>query len=420
METTIVSKSKSSVKIEVTINFTESMLDSEHVIQDALNSVGNLATAELLKRFDADGSDIIVKDLKLTSKGQSTQIYQTPYGETSVSRHVYQSSKGGKTYCPLEQNARILLKATPRYAEQISHKAAEMASTQVAKDMKNNHHRDIPRSYIKKLSDAVAAVVQIKEEKWSYKAPDKLEDVKTISIGLDGTCMFLSNDGYRQAMVGTVALYNSEGERLHTTYVAAEPEYGKEKFKQRLEREINHAKACYSDADVIGLADGASDNWDFLKKYVDTQVLDFYHATEYLGSIAPIISKKIAEQKQWLEDTCHNLKHKHGAASRILTEMKALTTKKVSKLLREKLNAAITYFTNHKTKMTYAKERALNHPIGSGVTEAGCKVIVKQRLCKSGMKWKEKGASFILSLRALSYSTGRWEQFWSKVNQYGF
>lgn len=304
METKIISKSRSSVKIEVTINFTESMLDSEHVIQDALNSVGNLATAELLKRFDADGSDIIVKDLKLTSKGQSTQIYQTPYGETSVSRHVYQSSKGGKTYCPLEQNARILLKATPRYAEQISHKAAEMASTQVAKDMKNNHRRDIPRSYIKKLSDAVAAVVQAKEEKWSYKTPDKLEDVKTISIGLDGTCMFLSNDGYRQAMVGTVALYDSEGERLHTTYVAAEPEYGKEKFKQRFEREINHAKACYSNADVIGLADGASDNWDFLKNHVDTQVLDFYHATEYLGSIAPIISKKVAEQKKWLEGVC--------------------------------------------------------------------------------------------------------------------
>jgi len=45
---------------------------------------------------------------------------------------------------------------------------------------------------------------------------------------------------------------------------------------------------------------------------------------------------------------------------------------------------------------------------------------VKQRLCKSGMRWKKKGAAVILSLRALLKSTGRWEQFWSKVNQYGF
>ena len=420
MEPKIISRSGSMVKIEFAVNFTDSMLESEDIIQNALNKVGNLATAELLKQFDTDGSDIIMGNLKLTSKGLSSQTYQTPYGESLVERHVYQSSKGGKTFCPLEQWARILLKATPRYAQQISHKAAEMASTQVAKDLAINHNRNIPRSYIKNISDAVGAIVQTKEEKWSYKTPDTLDDVNAISVGLDGTCMFLCDDGYRQAMVGTVALYDTDGERLHTTYVAAEPEYGKEKFKQRLDKEINHAKKCYPDVVVIGLADGASDNWEYLKNHVDRQILDFYHATEYLGDIAPIISKKASAQKEWLETTCHNLKHKHGAASRILNEMIDLGSQKITKVLKEKLNAAITYFTNHKSKMSYAKEQALNHPIGSGVTEAGCKVIVKQRMCKSGMKWKEKGASFILSLRALTYSDGRWDQFWGKINQYGF
>jgi hypothetical protein len=42
-------------------------------------------------------------------------------------------------------------------------------------------------------------------------------------------------------------------------------------------------------------------------------------------------------------------------------------------------------------------------PIGSGVTEAACKMIVKQRLCQSGMKWNEKGASIILSLRTFKF-----------------
>lgn len=420
MESKIVSSSTNQIKIEVTFSFTDSMLQSERMIQDALNDAGNLATEQLLKRFDTDGSDIFVGEVKLTSKGEVSQIYQTPYGEVVVPRHVYQSSRGGKTYCPLEQSARILLKATPRYAEQVSHKAAEMASTQVAKDMERNHHRNIPRSYVKKLSEAVASVVQMKEETWTYQTPATLEDVNAISIGLDGTCMFLCDDGYRQAMVGTIALYDSDGERLHTTYVAAEPEYGKAKFKERLDREITHVKSSYPNVTVIGLADGASDNWEYLKQHADRQTLDFYHATEYLSGIAPIISKKVSEQKVWLEYTCHRLKHKQGAASRILHEMTALESKKMTKHLKDKLSAAITYFTHHKSKMSYAKERGLNHPIGSGVTEAGCKVIVKQRLCKSGMKWKEKGASFILSLRTLSYSDGRWEQFWNKINQYGF
>jgi hypothetical protein len=69
--------------------------------------------------------------------------------------------------------------------------------------------------------------------------------------------------------------------------------------------------------------------------------------------------------------------------------------------------------------MDYAESVAINHPIGSGVTEAACKTIVKQRLGQSGMQWKDKGAGIILSLRALVHSTGRWEQFWQKINQFG-
>ncbi len=51
---------------------------------------------------------------------------------------------------------------------------------------------------------------------------------------------------------------------------------------------------------------------------------------------------------------------------------------------------------------------------------AACKTIVKQRLCCSGMKWNEVGAAVVLSLRTLSHSRGRWEQFWNKIDQYGF
>jgi hypothetical protein len=57
-------------------------------------------------------------------------------------------------------------------------------------------------------------------------------------------------------------------------------------------------------------------------------------------------------------------------------------------------------------------------PIGSGVTESASKVLVKQRLCVSGMKWKAPGAA-VLSLRCLTYTTDRWTQFWKKIDRYG-
>ena len=72
-----------------------------------------------------------------------------------------------------------------------------------------------------------------------------------------------------------------------------------------------------------------------------------------------------------------------------------------SKNITEKLQAAITYYENHHHQMDYAQYREKKYPIGSGVTEAACKTLVKQRLCCSGMRWKEKGAGIILSLRAL-------------------
>ena len=59
-------------------------------------------------------------------------------------------------------------------------------------------------------------------------------------------------------------------------------------------------------------------------------------------------------------------------------------------------------------------------PIGSGVTEAACKVLVKQRLCGSGMRWKERGAAATLSVRCLTYTPERWNQFWSRIDRSGF
>jgi len=70
--------------------------------------------------------------------------------------------------------------------------------------------------------------------------------------------------------------------------------------------------------------------------------------------------------------------------------------------------------------MKYAQFRQKNYPIGSGVTEAACNTLIKQRLCCSGMRWEEKGASIILSLRALILTSTRWEQFSDKLNQYSF
>ena len=189
-----------------------------------------------------------------------------------------------------------------------------------------------------------------------------------------------------------------------------------------MEREIERTKKSYPEAKFVGIADGAETNWKFLEKHTEEQILDFYHGSGYLGAVAEALyPKKKGKQKEWLTENCHQLKHEEGAAGDLLNQMKQLKSEKThSKNITEKLQAAITYYENHQHQMNYSQYREKKYPIGSGVTEAACKTLVKQRLCCAGMRWKEKGAGIILSLRALVLTKERWRQFWAKLDQYGF
>ncbi len=61
-------------------------------------------------------------------------------------------------------------------------------------------------SCIQRLSEVVGSVVQAKEEVWSYAPPKEEIQIATVGVGLDGTCMLIGEDGYREAMMGNVSL----------------------------------------------------------------------------------------------------------------------------------------------------------------------------------------------------------------------
>ena len=421
MSATLIERQEDAVTIQVRIPLSRSLLATEQAIQQALNEAGLLATTEALQQFDTDGSPLQIGQTRYTSKGQEPKGYQTPYGEAVVARHVYQTSQGGVTFCPLERDARIILAATPRFAQLVSHKYAERAGARVVADLEANHGRKTSLNVVQRLADAVGGVAQAKEESWHYSTPALDQPVHTLGIGLDGTCRLLVEDGYRQALVGTVTLYDREGERLHTIYVAATPEYGKDTFQQRLGWEIEHAQALYPRAQLTAVADGTSDNWDFLSRYSDDGCVDFYHATGYLSGAAKAAHpESFRQREQWLEERCHRLKHERGAAAALLTELEGLAGRELRESAREDVEKAVSYFRNQGGRMDYARRVRAKLPIGSGVTEAACKTLVTMRLCRSGAKWREEGAAIVLSLRALSYTAGRWEQFWAKVDRYGF
>ncbi len=419
----IIARDGNEVTLQVTLKLSGSLLEMENVILDACNEVGCVATTEALRRFDTDGSPIKWGEVKMTARGKNNKTYQTPYGSIALKRYVYQSAKGGRIYCPLEQNARIIRHATPKFAQQISHKYAVMNAPSVCLDLEANHHRKIAHSYLQDVGDWVGSIAQAKEEVWTYETPPLDAAITTIAISLDGAYVLMREEGYREAMVGNLSLYDVTGKRQHTVYLGEAPEYGKGTFFKRLEREIATVKKHYPKALYLGIADGASSNWRYLEKHTDRQLLDFFHVTEYLAKVAyAAYPGKTDKPKRtlWLDERCQQLKHQPDTAETLIREMETLSRKtSLTKTIKADLQAALTYFRNHRHMMDYAAHTQANLPIGSGVTEAACKTLVKQRLCGSGMRWKSQGAKVILSLRALIQSKGRWQQFWDKVDQYG-
>ena len=54
---------------------------------------------------------------------------------------------------------------------------------------------------------------------------------------------------------------------------------------------VDRVKSLYGDVPYVGLGDGAKDNWTFLMQHTDQQVLDFWHASEYVSNVASVLFK---------------------------------------------------------------------------------------------------------------------------------
>lgn len=104
---------------------------------------------------------------------------------------------------------------------------------------------------------------------------------------------------------------------------------------------------------------------------------------------------------------------RRGSGATFTKGMRKPRSDSLTKVAREALSKAETYFANHLTRMDYAGWKARGLPIGSGVTEAACKTPIKQRLCQSGMRWRIKASNAFISLRAIYLTPSHWDQFWN-------
>jgi len=147
---------------------------------------------------------------------------------------------------------------------------------------------------------------------------------------------------------------------------------------------------------TIFISDGAKHNWEIqMNNFPDAvPILDFYHATEHLSNFCELFKDKKNGKKMY--DQWHSMLYE-GEILQVLSEMKDKNLDRISNSdLGQK---EINYFANNKHRMDYGHYREKEYPIGSGLVEGQCKLVIKNRFKGNGMRWKKKDNSEVLRVR---------------------
>ncbi len=154
-------------------------------------------------------------------------------------------------------------------------------------------------------------------------------------------------------------------------------------------------------ADVAVVADGADWIWNLADDLFpdSVQIVDWYHATEYLAHAAEALYPgDEAGAKTW-------------QAARRDDLFLGATHKLIEPLERAGLTTQAAYFRQHTRRMQYQEFHEQDYPIGSGTVESGIKRF-KHRLSGPGMRWSRPAAERMLVLRAAVLS-GTFDQLWA-------
>jgi hypothetical protein len=162
--------------------------------------------------------------------------------------------------------------------------------------------------------------------------------------------------------------------------------------------------------ELIFLGDGAEWIWNLVQAHYPEaiQIVDWFHATEYIAPVAKTAFSDEDKCQAWIEQVRDDLWH--GDLDAVIHAFDRFTQGSPA---QEPARKAVTYFTNNRHRMDYPTYRANGYQIGSGTIESGCKQIVAQRLKVAGAIWDHDNAIKTAKARAALLS-GQWDTLTSR------
>ena len=250
-----------------------------------------------------------------------------------------------------------------------------------------------------------------------------------LQLGRDGVHVPL-RPGWKESGCATLSLFDRNGQRLGTIYLGEAPRKDQLFLTRRLDWILKkYFEGLPCEVPVLRyVTDAGALPQSYFKKTLSRMKhpvsgeplswswgVDFFHACEYLTKISDgLFGTDTAEAHRWAEESRRILRHEVDGVSVVIRRAAQQQRRHKLKGKREDYNSGLGYLKKYRPHMDYAQRRAAGEPIGSGITEAGCKVIFNQRLKQSGMRWKRDTMQTIIDLRAACRS-GIWSRVWKRI-----
>jgi hypothetical protein len=421
-------------------------------VKSTVSQIGTGAIKEFIESFEKIQDYIVEDGVIYRYKYTGPRDYVTILGNVSVNRGVYQADRGGKTIAPLDRHWGMEDEfATQEVRESVIFLSAHETPEAIVKFYEKSSLFNLHASTIKRIVYAVGDYFLENKDSLVEEIHNKEtipSQYDTLVASMDGVNILLNEKGVKQgrplerpdkkdnenvehcahknAMCGSISFYkNGDGtkknraKRLIGKYVSKMPEERATTFKSDFENEIIQFLNCKRDQPIkkVMLCDGHLGIWNYVENspiYEGFEFLiDFYHTTEHLSRAAEaIFGKSNQAGKKWYWKWYKKLQEEDGAARSLLRSIENYYGSYVyTKSIKEDLKKERTFFRRNKNKMDYHRFLAAGMPIGSGPVEAACKSLVKQRMCRSGMRWSRKKGDNILQFRTLIKSD-RWDICW--------
>jgi hypothetical protein len=412
-------------------------------LQSLLRDLGRTALEQTINSLEADAPEQVPEELhvggdRYRRRAKSPREVDSTFGRMRLWRWLYEPrTPGERCLFPLEHLLGLVAgRATPALACRVGRLAAQHEQRSVLRLLEEDNALRWSHELLRKVAAEVAAIVsgqrhtaQVKQVidwlRQAHRGRGPLDPV--LAAGRDGIMTPICKEGYQEASVATVTVYDRNGRRLGTVYLGWVPEALQETLSRQLTALLQAVLTGWKGQRprLAYITDGGQTPEAYyhkvLRKMTDpcrpgerllwVRVLDYYHATQYVSKLAEALFPEVWRAQQWARRMRGVLKEADGVTRLLQSASYYRNQQRLRGKRQEAFDKAYRYLWKRRKHMRYMELRHQGLPIGSGVTEAGCKVVVSQRLKLSGMKWKKEGAQVILNLRVV-WLSGVWDQAW--------